>query len=171
MAVEKVHLDALPSLEFNQYYANHRFDGTEDPAGMIYMDFRCPVEPLGENTILYGHNMKDGTRFGSLKEFVDTEMLLKYPVFQLTTLYANHRFVPIAIFYTTAEEERDQYFDFAQCEFADQWAFERYIISIKARSEVEIPATAVYGDKLLTLATCSSVMDRGRLVVVCKELL
>ena len=25
----------------NRWYSNHRFDGSEDPAGMIYMDCRC----------------------------------------------------------------------------------------------------------------------------------
>lgn len=49
----------------SSYYINHRFDGSEDPAGMIYMDYRCTQLPRSDNLILYGHNMRDGSRFGT----------------------------------------------------------------------------------------------------------
>ena len=38
--------------EDNTFYASHRFDGSEDPAGMIYMDCRCSAWPLGQNLSL-----------------------------------------------------------------------------------------------------------------------
>ena len=33
-------------------------------AGTIFMDYRCTSQ--SDNYILYGHNMKNGTMFGSL---------------------------------------------------------------------------------------------------------
>lgn len=55
--------------EDNEYYLLHNLDGSKGYPGCIYMetynatDFRDPL------TVLYGHNMKNGTMFGSLKKF------------------------------------------------------------------------------------------------------
>lgn len=55
--------------EDNEYYLLHNLDGSKGYPGCIYMesynseDFEDPL------TILYGHNMKNGTMFGSLKKF------------------------------------------------------------------------------------------------------
>lgn len=44
--------------EDDDYYASHRFDGNEDAAGMIYLDFQCSLWPASDNMVLYGHNMR-----------------------------------------------------------------------------------------------------------------
>jgi len=53
--------------EDNEFYLNHTYDKTENPCGSIMMN--CDNQPSFSdiNTILYGHYMKNGTMFGSLK--------------------------------------------------------------------------------------------------------
>ena len=153
----------------NDYYRTHRFDGSEDPAGMIFMDCRCSLLPRSGNLILYGHNMKNGSRFGTLKRFEKAEHLIEFPIFQLAERYETVDYVPIAVFHTTADPDDDAYFAFDQIDFADAAAFDRYIAEVKSRSVVDIPAGATYGDRLVTLATCHSGQVHGRLVVVCRE--
>ena len=59
--------------EDNEYYLLHNLDGSKGYPGCIYMEsynsegFEDPL------TILYGHNMKNGTMFGSLKKFQKEE--------------------------------------------------------------------------------------------------
>lgn len=154
----------------NSYYASHRFDGSEDPAGMIYMDCRCTAYPLGDNTILYGHNMRDGSRFGKLNRLTKGDYLAEHPHVRYATLYTMQDYVPIAVFYTNVDPSATDYFDFAQTDFSDKASFDSYIAEIKRRSVLDIPATAQYGDQLLTLATCSEESIGGRLVVVCKPI-
>lgn len=98
----------------NVYYASHRFDGSEDPAGMIYMDYRCNPWPLGDNTILYGHNMRDGSRFGKLNRFTKESFISENPRIRYATMYDMQDYIPISVFYTSTNINDPDYFDFAQ---------------------------------------------------------
>lgn len=153
--------------EDNTFYASHRFDGSEDPAGMIYMDCRCSAWPLGQNTILYGHNMRDGSRFGKLNRMTDAEYLAEHPYVRYASLYEIRDYRPIAVFCANVDPTAADYFDFAVPDFPDANSFNAYVQEAKRRSVVNLPATAQYGDNLLTLATCSEEGVGGRLVVVC----
>ncbi len=153
----------------NVYYMNHRFDKSEDPAGMIYMDYRNSLWPRSDNLILYGHNMKDGSRFGTLKRFEKKNHILKYPIFQLVEKHETVDYVPFAVFHTTVLMEDETYYPFDQTDFSDENGFNQYVQDVKSRSVLNIPIEVEYGDKLLTLATCHSGIERGRLVIVCRE--
>ena len=150
----------------NVYYASHRFDGSEDPAGMIYMGYRCSPWPLGDNTILYGHNMRDGSRFGKLNRFTKESFILENPVIRYATLYDMQDYIPISVFYTSTDINATDYFEFAQPTFANEAEFTTFINEIKKRSIIQLPTSAQYGDSLLTLATCSGDKVGGRLIVV-----
>jgi len=150
----------------NVYYASHRFDGSEDPAGMIYMDYRCNPWPLGDNTILYGHNMRDGSRFGKLNRFTKDSFISENPRIRYATMYDMHDYIPISVFYTSTNINDPDYFDFAQSTFASEVEFTTYINEVKERSIIQLPTSAQYGDSLLTMATCSGDEVGGRLVVV-----
>lgn len=153
--------------EDNIWYMDHRFDGSEDPAGMIYMDYRNTLRPRSDNLILYGHNMADGSRFGTLKRFRNINHLLANPVFTFADLYETVDYVPFAVFTTTVLYDDPAYFPFDQTDFADESDFNAYVDAVRARSDFYLPGDVTYGDRLLTLATCSSDHDRGRLVIVC----
>ena len=154
----------------NVYYASHRFDGSEDAGGMIYLDFRCSLWPMSDNMILYGHNMRDGSRFGKLRRFTNQEYLIENANIRFATLYEICEYVPIAVFYTSVDPAHEDYFDFAQVAFEDEAAFDCYIQEVRQRSLFDIPVDVEYGDSLLTLATCSEEYDGGRIVVVCKQI-
>ena len=55
----------------NSYYLNHNFYGEKNAHGTIFLDESCSTEdPV---LLLHGHHMKDGTMFGSLKQYRDKE--------------------------------------------------------------------------------------------------
>ena len=55
----------------NSYYLNHNFYGEKNAHGTIFLDENCSTEdPV---LLLHGHHMKDGTMFGSLKQYRDKE--------------------------------------------------------------------------------------------------
>lgn len=153
----------------NSYYKSHRFDGSEDPAGMIYMDYRNKLSPRSDNIILYGHNMRDGSRFGTLKRFEKKEYLKRYPIFQFDGLYETVNYVPFAIFHTTVLPYESNYFAFDQIDFENIEEYSQFIRNVKSRSVLDIPVDVSYGDKLLTLVTCYSRLERGRLIIICRE--
>ncbi|MDO4385255.1 MAG: class B sortase [Clostridia bacterium] len=153
----------------NSYYMTHRFDRSEDPAGMIYMDYRDSLWPRSANLILYGHNMRDGSRFGTLKRFEKTEHIEEYPIFQLAERYETVDYVPFAVFHTSVDAADESFYPYDQIDFADENGFNRYVRDVKERSILDLPVEVAYGDRLLTLVTCHSGIDRGRLVIVCRE--
>lgn len=57
----------------NQEYLARTFEGNANSAGCIFMDCQNQRDWSDRNTYVYGHNMKDGSMFGSLQELVQDE--------------------------------------------------------------------------------------------------
>ena len=55
----------------NDYYLRRDIFGNYALAGTLFTDYRCPADFTGFNTIIYGHNMKNGGMFGDLGMFGD----------------------------------------------------------------------------------------------------
>ncbi len=50
----------------NYYYLNHDFHNNYNKAGWIFLDYRNNLDYLSSNTIIYGHQRKDGSMFNNL---------------------------------------------------------------------------------------------------------
>lgn len=61
--------------EDNDYYMHTTFEGNRNASGSIIMDFRDNKYLKDWNTFIYGHNMKNGSMFGSLKKLLNDESL------------------------------------------------------------------------------------------------
>ena len=58
----------------NYYYLHHMFDGQENKNGSIFVDYHNQPDFLDSNTIVYGHNMKNGSMFGTLDRYQDQSL-------------------------------------------------------------------------------------------------
>ena len=70
---------SIPSLDLmypvvqssdNIKYLNTTFEGNKNPAGCLFIDYENSRDLSDPNTYVYGHNMKDGSMFGSLKKII-----------------------------------------------------------------------------------------------------
>src|SRR5699024_10695797 len=59
--------------EDNDYYLHRTFRGQENFAGSIFVDASNAADFSDPNTIIYGHNMKNGSMFGTLRRLYDQE--------------------------------------------------------------------------------------------------
>ena len=57
----------------NDYYLNHNFNKEANSAGWIFADYRNKFDGTDKNIIIYGHNMKDGSMFGTLRKVLSSE--------------------------------------------------------------------------------------------------
>ena len=57
----------------NSYYLTHNFDKEKNKAGWIFADYRNKFDGTDKNIIIYGHNMKNGSMFASLKDVIKEE--------------------------------------------------------------------------------------------------
>ena len=57
----------------NEFYLSHSFDKSISGAGWIYADYRNKLDGTDKNLIIYGHNRRDGSMFGTLKNILNKE--------------------------------------------------------------------------------------------------
>ena len=56
---------------YDSYYLNHMIDGKEGYPGSIYTE-KINAKTFSDfNTVIYGHDMKDGSMFKDLHKFED----------------------------------------------------------------------------------------------------
>nr|WP_297864061.1 sortase [uncultured Acetatifactor sp.] len=153
-----------------EYYLLRGFDGKSDNNGCLILDTDSCLDPLSTNLIIHGHNMKSGAMFGSLTEYEDADFCEEHKSIILYTKELQRNYEVIAVFRSQVYKKTDQVFKFYKFFQADtQEEFDDFYQNIKALSIYDTGVTAEFGDHFLTLSTCVYHVDRGRFVVVAKE--
>lgn len=67
------------------YYLNHNLDHSTGYPGCIYTQNMNSKDWMDNNTVIYGHNMKNGTMFAALHNYRDPEFLEQYPYVYIYT--------------------------------------------------------------------------------------
>ena len=57
----------------NSFYLNHCFDKSNNSAGWIFADYRNKFGNTDKNIVIYGHNMRDGSMFGSMLNILNAK--------------------------------------------------------------------------------------------------
>ena len=57
----------------NDYYLTHNFNKEYNSAGWIFADYKNKVDGTDKNLVIYGHNMRDDSMFGSLKWVINED--------------------------------------------------------------------------------------------------
>ena len=152
------------------YYLRRGFDGQDDQNGCLILDTDSCVDPMTTNLIIHGHNMKSGAMFGGLDKYQDESYFQEHREMLLHTEDGLHTYEVIAVFRSQVYKKTDQVFKFYQFFQADsQEEFDDFYNNIKELSLYDTGVTAEFGDRFLTLSTCSYHVDRGRFVVVARE--
>lgn len=69
----------------NDYYLRRTFKKSYSDYGSIYADYRCADDFSDANTVIYGHNMRNGTMFHDLTRMLDSSYLSQHDTFTITT--------------------------------------------------------------------------------------
>ena len=67
------------------HYLDYNIDGSKGYPGCIYSQFVNSKDFTDFNTVLYGHNMKNGTMFAGLHKFEDSEYFADHPYIYVYT--------------------------------------------------------------------------------------
>lgn len=157
-----------------EYYLHKNFDREYSYAGCLFIDNLCiPTgDDISDNIIIYGHNMKSGTMFHQLTLYRDESFYRDHKYISFDTLEDTGTYEVIAAFKTQVYEKGDMehyhYYDFHDA--ADEEEFNEFIQYIRSCCTYDFDSTANYGDKLITLSTCSYHVNDGRYVVVAKKI-
>ncbi len=156
--------------EDENYYLRKGFDKKYDTAGCLILDTDSRVDPSTTNLIIHGHNMKAGTMFGKLAEYEDAEYGAAHSTVYLYTPETLRTYEVVSVFYSQVFKKKDTVFKFYKFfEAESEEEFLDFYDNIKEMSLYDTGVTAEYGDRFITLSTCSYHVDNGRFVVVAKE--
>ena len=147
--------------EDNEYYLHRTFEKTENFAGCLFMNCGNKADLTDQNTIIYGHNMKNGSMFGKLKDFKKEETFDKSEYFWI---YTPDRIYQYQIFSAMTVEKTGLTYQtfFTESEFDEliNRAFENSVVD-NSDQKVE------NGDRIMTLSTCTGD-DATRFVIMGK---
>lgn len=156
--------------ESSDFYLTHNFNGEKDINGSIFLDSRNSLENPNDNLIIYGHNMKSGMMFGGLQKYLDKPYWLEHKKITFNTIFEKAEYEIVAVCLSKVAGEEDsgfRYYDFIDAK--NKKTFNRYVKNIKALNVMDEDMDVSYGDQLLTLSTCNSYTEDGRLFLVAKK--
>ena len=143
----------------NQFYLEHTWEGNENPYGSIFLETRNNPDLTDFNTIIYGHNMLNGSMFAGLSYFayqwhwdwnryvyiVTDDGILRYEVFSS---------------YAADVDSATYGLSFQQPETR-----ENFIRLALENSEIATAITPASTDRIITLSTCTGLGYESRRVV------
>ncbi len=149
--------------EDNDFYLNHNLKRERSSRGSIFMDYRNSNDEKDHNTIIYGHNMKDGCMFAGLSAYKDRSFYADHALIEYDSLKQPMRWQIFSVYVTEPSDV------FLQISFNNDVEYEQYLDMIKSRSKYETDVKATKDDKILTLVTCSYEFKNARLVIHAKR--
>ena len=147
----------------NMDYLYKTFEGNKNSSGSIFYDALSQRDFLGQNTFLFGHNMKNGAMFGTLKRFDREKGLCASNPFVYIYTKECVRKYRIFSYYQTVEES-PSYDDFDGADGYDRYVRMICEHSSPVNGENGIDFTA--RPQLLTLSTCSGTTGSSKRYVV-----
>ena len=151
----------------NEFYVIHSWDKKSSHAGAILADFRCRPE-RSDNTILYGHNMGNGSMFHAIKNYKSASWGTSHQYIEFATL--EHRYLYKILSCNVLYGEAGAKFEYRNYVEMNRPEHRTFLTNIKNT------ATAWYGDdkhlprdnqqKMLTLQTCNSGANDGMRCVI-----
>lgn len=151
----------------NSYYLKRDFYKNKNESGTLFLDQNHKFSEWTQNLLLHGHNMKDGTMFGRLTQYLNLSYMKNNPFVHYDTLWREEQYVIFAVLRVSLDVKNERFFNyFSYPTFASDAEFSAYIRRLQLRSEYAIPIDVLPSDALLTLSTC---LDNDRLVIVCRR--
>ncbi len=135
----------------NDRYLNRTFLGNVNSAGAIFLDYRNNQDMSSLHSIIYGHNMKNGSMFGSLNNYVnDAAYIEAHPIIKV------HNGSEVLNYRVVSARVGDKWDDAYRVDFAEAGALSAFAQAYGAPPGVT---------RLLTLSTCTNGPKEERVLV------
>lgn len=150
----------------NKKYLHRTFEGKDSHIGAIFLDVSCKPDFSSFNSIIYGHNLKNGEMFGHLKKLYDVEYnkkadYKKHPDIWVITPENAREYEIFAFREIHIKRDSDVY----TVEFSNQKEREAFIERQIIKSQKSTGIKRLTNKGIVTLSTCTSRTQDGRFVV------
>lgn len=143
----------------NSYYLHHLFTGEYNSSGSIFVDYHNQPDFMDLNTIVYGHNMKNGSMFGILSRYQDQTLWESSPFFYL---YVPGKILKYQIFSSYAGQVGSDAYTY---EFPQETDFDNFLKRIQSYAGYDTGVEVHTTDRVVTLSTCVSSRRDYRFIV------
>ena len=143
----------------NDYYLKHTWDKQENSVGSIFLEHRNTADFGDYNTILYGHNMNDGSMFANIKRYSTEWYWERHPYIYIATETGHYRY-EVFSGYESSTEGTAYGLSFHQPETKVN-----FLKTAIQKSTADTGVRPELTDRVLTLSTCSGVGYANRWVV------
>lgn len=146
--------------EDNDKYLKTTFEGKKNGSGAIFMDSANSGDFSDRNTFIYGHNMKNGSMFGLLREYKKKSFCEENPFFYIYT--PDGREVKYQVFAVCiVEDTADSY----QKIYGSDEEYLDYLKHVQSISRYDMGVELTSESQIVSLSTCTNVTETQRLLV------
>lgn len=147
----------------NSYYLMHNIDGSYGYPGCIYTENLNSKDFTDNNTVIYGHNMKNGSMFAQLHKYEDSDF---FDANREVLIYLPDEVLHYTIFAAHIYDDRHLLYSF---DFTDPEVYQKYLDSIFSirdmSANIDKDITVTTDDQIITLVTCIGSQPSNRLLV------
>ena len=136
----------------NDYYINHSFDKSNNTCGWIFMDYKNKGDNTDKNMVIFGHNRRDGSMFGTLKNILTEDWQSNSKHFRIPFITDNEK-SEYQVFSVYRIKKESYYIT---TNFSTDKEFSAFIEEIKSRSNKDFGIEVTSKDNILTLSTCAN---------------
>lgn len=146
----------------NTTYLKTTFEKEKNSCGAIFMDSRNCADFSDKNTVIYGHNMRNGSMFHALNSYVKEDFYKEHNEVWICTPYWQRKYKIISAH--TTKDQSSSY----DMRFASDEAYEAHIADEVSKSLYQTGNQ--YDTKLstVTLSTCHGLHSINRMILVCQ---
>ena len=145
----------------NDYYLNHSFDHSFTHNGWIFMDYRNDSLMNDRNTIIYGHNLFNGTAFGSIQNLFKKKQQSTIKIMIITSKQKKYTYQVFSGYEINPE------IYYLQTNFYDDEEYQSFLKTLCKRNKLKVDNKVSVEDKIITLSTCTDD-NKGRKVIHAK---
>lgn len=148
----------------NDYYLKHNFEKQYNAGGWIFADYHNRFDGTDKNIVIYGHNMRNGTMFCSLKNILNKEWQNNEDNRKIIFVTENENYI-YEVF--SVYQIKDEFY-YIKTDFK-YGEFNKFVKTIKERSVYDFGVEINNNDSVLTLSTCAND-NRYRVVLHAKKI-
>jgi len=149
----------------NSYYLKRTYNHVYSDFGSIFIDYRCNKDLTDLNTIIYGHNTKNGSMFGTFKKYKTKSYFDKHKYIYIFYPDKSFKYEVIAAYTVTTSDP------VYTLNFTSDDEFKNWLNDVISNSEAETNKTEITGkEKIITFSTCTSRSKTERFVVVAEQI-
>lgn len=149
----------------NSYYLKHNFYKEYNIAGWVFSDYKNKFDGTDRNIVIFGHDTKDGSMFGTLKNTQELSWQENIDNQKIIFITENEKSY-YQVFSTYISEPVE---DYIKTDFISVSEFEDFIKKIKEASTYNYKVDVTKDDTILTLSSCTTTGTK-RVVLHAKKI-